>query len=445
MSASLSPSLPPAVEPRTGLRPLGRAGVLAAVLLLAAFGLWAHLTWIDSAVAATGQVIVRGKPKTVQSLDGGVVEEILVRSGDRVAAGQLLLRLDPTLIRVNLDITRTRLAEALARRARLEAEDQGLAAPVFAYAALPFAAPDTAGPEAGQRRIFAARAELDAGRRAQLAEKLSQFARQAEGVEATIAARRAQLGFIDRELGTSRRLLEQGLMRESQILQLERSRAEMQGSLGEAQAERARIGNAMQDARIEVDQAERQFREDVATELQKTRAEIDEAVTQIVTLERQLQRVEIRAPAAGIVHEMQMTTLGGVVPPNGTILQIIPVDEGVEIELTLDPREIDRVHPGQKAGVVFPAFDHRETPRLAGHVTSVSPMAVSAGTGEEGRSFYRLGLALDPGEVERLKGKASAIVPGMPIEAFLETGEHTVLSYLVQPLASQITRAFREH
>ncbi|KFI26999.1 HlyD family type I secretion periplasmic adaptor subunit [Haematobacter massiliensis] len=433
------------VRPETGLRLTGRVGVVAAVALLAVFGFWAYATEIDSAVATQGQVVVRGKPKTVQSLDGGVVEEILVHNGDRVEEGQLLMRLDPTLIRVNLDIARTRLAEASARKARLEAEDRGLAAPVFTYPPLPFERPPMAEPEAGQMRVFEARQHLNTGRRAQLGEKLEQFRRQIDGLEASITAKAEQLGYIEQELANSRKLFDQGLMREPQILQLQRARAEMKGTLAEAEADRARVGNAMQDAIIEVDQAERQFREDVVTDLRSTQTEIEESTIQIVTLSRQLERVDIRAPSTGIVHEMQVTTLGGVVPPNGTILQVIPVDDGVELELMLEPREIDRVHPGQKAEVLFTAFDHRATPRLEAHVTQISPTVVSTGTqGGTERNFYRLGLELEPGQLERLNEKSSAIVPGMPIEAFLETGEHTVMSYLVQPLVSQIMHAFRE-
>lgn len=439
---SLDPILP---QPRTALRPAGLAGMVATLVMLAMLILWASMTYLDSAVATQGQVIVRGKPKMVQSLDGGVVETILVHDGDRVTAGQLLMRLDPTLLKVNLDIARTRLAEALARKARLEAEDLGLAAPRFVYDPLPFAAPPTAEPEEGQRRVFDARQQLAEGRQAQLAERLAQFDRQIEGIEASIAAKAEQLGYLDRELANSRKLFEQGLMRESQILALQRQRAEMKGSLAEAEADRARTGNSRQDAQIEVEQAERQFREDVVTDLRTTQTEIEETTIQIVTTERQLERVEIRAPASGIVHEQQVTTLGGVVPPNGTILQIIPVEEGVELELMLDPREIDRVHSGQKATVIFTAFDQRSTPRLAGHITSISPNVVT-GRGKDGsdKSFYRLGLELAPGEIERMEA-GSVVVPGMPVEAFLETGEHTVMDYLLQPLVGQLIRTFREH
>lgn len=429
--------------PRVPRDRIGRTvaiGAVGAVGLFAALLVWASQTRLEGAVMAMGQAVVRGQPKMVQSLDGGVIEDIRVTNGDRVAAGDVLVRLDPTLLQVNHDIARTRLSEALARQARLKAEEAGGAEPVFSYADLPFPRPDTRAAEADERRIFTARSEINTGRRAQLAERLAQFETQIRGMEASIASKQEQLGYLDRELGNNRTLYDQGLVRESQLLQLQRSRAEMAGAIAEAETDRARVRNSMKDAEIGVAQEERQFREQVVTDLGKTQTEIEELILQIITTSRQLDRVEVRAPAAGIVHEMQMTTLGGVVPPNGTILQVIPVEDGVEFELALDPKEIDQVHVGQKAQVVFSAFDQRATPRLAGHVTRISPTAIAAREGE--RSFYRLNLVLEEGEIARLK--EAALVPGMPVEAFLETGEHTVMSYLLQPLASQILRAFRE-
>ena len=429
--------------PRTLKSSIGPAvgvGAVGAVLLFVTLGLWAYLTWIDSAVTATGQAIARGKPQMVQSLDGGVVEEIRVANGDQVRAGDLVARLDPTLLRVTLDIARTRLGEALARQARLAAEAEGQSEVAFLYPDLPFPRPETALAEAGQQRIFFARAALSQGRRDQLVERQSQFAHQIDGVSAGILSKEEQLAYIQKELDTTRTLQSQGLVRESQLLQIQRTAAEMEGALAEARAEQARLRNALQDAQIELEQSEREFREQVVTDLRTTLTEIEELTLQIVTLSRQLERVDLRAPMTGVVHEMTVATRGGVVAPGGTLMQIIPLEGGVEFELMLDPRDIDQVHPGQQAQVVFTAFDQRATPRLGGKILRISPAAVSDPT--SGRSFYRLALAIDPGEREKLPDQA--IMPGMPVEAFIETGEHRVMDYLLQPLTNQIMRAFRE-
>ena len=446
-AAALSPASPASagLDPaalglRTGLRRPAFLGAVAAVTLFAALLGWAMVTPIAGAVVASGQAMVRGKPKLVQSLDGGIVAEIAVANGDRVRAGELLMRLDPTVLQVNLDIARRRLAEEMARRARLEAERAGLAAPVFAYDPMPFALPDTTAPEAGQARIFAARAELQQGRAARTAEKIDQIESQVAGTLGQLEARRETLGYLQASLDNVASLSAQGLARQSQTLELQRARTATLGEIAGLEAERARLETAIRDARIEALQADREFTEGVVTELGEAAARIDELVLEILTTGTQLDRVEIRAPAAGIVHEMQTTTVDGVVAPGATILQVIPLDQGLEFELRLEPRDVDRVHPGQAAQVTMAALDPRTTPKLEGRVARVAPGTVTDPV--TGHAFYRVVLEVPAAELARL-GDAD-LVPGMPVEAFLETGERTVMSYLLKPLTAQFDRAFRE-
>lgn len=430
---------------RTGLKMTGLLGGVGSAVLLALLVAWAQFTLIGGAVISPGQAVVRGKPKMVQSLDGGIVERIDVVNGDFVTQGDLLMRLDPTLLQVNLDIARTRLAEALALKARLTAEQLDEPVPQFdnegfSWPALPFEKPDTAVPEAVQRQIFQARHALLTGQREQLGEKVQQFRHQISGVEGMIAAQEEQLALLERELGNIQKLFAEGLTRESQMLELQRARAGLMGEIAENRAEIARIENAIRDAELEVVQAERQFKEKVVTDLGTATRDAEELVLEIVTTTKQLGRIDIRAPASGIVHEMQVTTVGGVVSPGGTIMQVIPSDEGVEFELKLEPRYIDQVHVGQKAQVVFPSFDPRATPRVDGHVTAISPTSVVDQA--TGQSFYRLELSITPEEIARL-GDVE-FLPGMPVEAFLETGDRSALSYLLHPLTAQLNRAFRE-
>ncbi|WP_126975412.1 HlyD family type I secretion periplasmic adaptor subunit [Frigidibacter oleivorans] len=425
---------------KTGLRLPLMLGAVGSVLLLGALVGWAAVTPIGSAVIASGQAVVRGQPKLVQSLDGGIVAAIEVANGARVARGDLLLRLDPTLLAVNLDIARGRLAEALAWRARLEAEQQGLASLRFVYAALPFALPDTARAEAGQTRIFEARRILLSGQEAQGREKVAQLDNQIAGAEGQLAATRERLSLLDSELADFRRLKDQGLVRDSQVKELQRDRAEVAGEIAALQAEAARLANALRDAELTTLQDRRSFTEQVVTELREVTAEIEELTIEIVTTMAQLDRVEIRAPADGVVHELAATTIGGVIAPGATILQIIPLDEGVEFELQVDPRRIDEVWPGQPAQLAIASLDSRDMPKLAATVASVAPASVRDPVSD--RAFYRVTLEVPPGELARLDGVS--LVPGMPAEAFLETGSHTVLSYLLDPLASQLDRAFRE-
>jgi HlyD family secretion protein len=435
-----APAPAPAGAPRIAVSGPMRAGAAASLALLAAAALWAAVTPIGGAVIAPGQVVVRGQPKTVQSLDGGVIAAIAVANGDRVAAGQVLMRLDPTLIRVNLDITRNRLAEALARQARLEAEHRGLAAPVFAPPPDWLDGLDPAPHREGQAQIFAARAEVLAGRKAQLGEMIAQLGIQRTGIAGQIAALEDQLGYLEADLANVRALADKGLARESQRLDLQRARAQLIGQIAEQQAALARAANGVREAEMQILQAEREFREQVVTELRAATAEAEELTLQIVTLARQLDRIELRAPAEGVVHDLQVTTVGGVAAPGATLMQIVPLAEGVEFELRLDPRAIDEVFVGQRARVMLPALPSRSTPEIFGTLTAISPGTVTDPL--TGLPQYRLVLAIPPDEIARLGG--AQLLPGMPVDAFLQTGERRVLDYLLRPLADQVARAFRD-
>ncbi len=438
MSRAATHPAPPALN--LSLRGTVLAGLAGLVVLVLIFGVWAAGTRISGAVIASGSVVVQGRPKLVQSLDGGVVETIAVRDGDHVEAGQVLLRLDQTLLRTNLDIARSRLAAALVLKARLDAERQGLDRLDFDYPPLPFALPDTGAEEAGQRRIFEARRDVEAGAQASLAERLAQFDSQITGVGGQIAALREQIGFTEADLADQERLAAQGLTRKSQVSELQRRRSELRGQLAALEAEQARLANAREDAAIEARQARRSLTEQVVTDLRATASEVEELTLDIMTRSAQLGRSEIRAPSAGVIHEMQVTTPGGVVAPGQTIAQVVPVGQGMEFELRVDPRAIDQVHPGQNARLVVSSLDPQTTPRLEARVATIS-----AGTIPDpatGRSYYRVGLSVPPEELARLDG--DSLVPGMPVEAYLETVERSVLDYLLQPMTAHLRRAFRE-
>ncbi|MBC7285122.1 HlyD family type I secretion periplasmic adaptor subunit [Hoeflea sp.] len=425
---------------RTDLTRTGRLGLLAGITLLALVFGWAWFTPISGAVIASGSAVVRGKPKIVQSLDGGIVEEIRVSDGDLVRGGDVLLRLDPTLLRINLEMYRNRLAETRAEISRLRAEQMNARELGFDYDTTYLDGLPLRQINAGQAEIFEARRDVMKGRNDQLREKVAQFYNQISGVEGLIKARRDQLTFIERELADVSALHADGLAREGQVLELQRSRARLLGELSEHQSELARIRNSIRDTELEILQSEREFKEQVVTDLREAVMKSEELVLQIVTAQKQLDRIEILAPVDGIVHEMQVFNAGGVVPPGETILQVIPVSKGVDFEIRVDPNAIDQVVRGQRAKVVFTAFNTRTAPEISGTVSGISPDSVTDPATR--RSFYRVTLAIPPEQLKRLDGHE--ILPGMPIEAYLQTGERTVLSYLTRPLSDQLRRAFRE-
>ena len=440
MTATMTVTTPDHLPLRDDLRATKLMGGYGMLALMAIVILWSLTTMIGGAVIATGQAVVRGKPQLVQTLEGGVVALIAVKNGDHVTAGQTMIKLDPTLLAVNLDIARTRLAEALARKARLEAEQMGLAAPVFVYPVLPFKMPDTARHEEGQRQMFLARADVLAGRRAQLAEKLAQLESQIKGAEGQIAAKRDQLVYLEKDLKNTAALTAQGLMRQSQLSDLQRSQSEIMGQLSVLEADLARTRAARGDSALETLQGERTFKEEVVAELRKVTAESEELMMEIITRTAQLDRMDVRAPASGVVHQMQLATVGGVVAPGATVLEVVPIGNGVDFELRIDTRTVDQVFPGQVAQVVISAFNSRTTPKLAGVVASVSPGAVTDPA--TGQRYYQVGVTVTPAEIARLGNVV--LVPGMPVEAFLETHDRSVMTYLLEPLTTQFRHAFRE-
>jgi HlyD family secretion protein len=296
-------------------------------------------------------------------------------------------------------------------------------------------------PRAVQTALFTARQELEQGRRDRLAERIAQFQNQTEGVNGLINAKRQQLALVEAELMTLASLSKKGLVRAPQVMAAQREQADLLGQLAELGSDIARIQNSIRDTELEVLQGQRQRREEVMDALRKATTSIFELRQQIESTEKQLSRVTIRAPNTGRIHELQVTTIGGVVAPGATLLQIIPLDQGVSFRTRVAPVSVDQLFVGQPATLRFPAFDRRETPEVKGVVQDISPTSVvDAATGQ---SFFWATLAASPEELARLGDLQ--LVPGMPVEAYLKTGERTVLSYLTKPMSDQMAHAFREN
>jgi HlyD family secretion protein len=423
-----------------GLRWPAMLGAVASIVLLVGAGYWAKVTMINGAVIAPGAIVVVGKPKSVQHLDGGIVEEILVADGDAVSATDVIMRLDSTLLEANLDIYRNRLAEAMVQQARLLAEQVGSDDISFDVDTALLAGVDLDILEIGQQRIFETRSAVQHGRHAQLTEKINQFRNQIAGVDGLIASKRDQLSFLEQELAVVQALNEKGLAVESRVLNLQRSKADLLGQISEHQSELARISNSIRDTELEILLGENQFREEVVTELSEVGSSVEELTQQILSTQKQLERVEIRAPVDGLVHELQIVTIGGVVPPGATIMQIVPRNQGLEFETRVDPAAIDEVFVGQDVKLTMTALNQRTTPELKGSVSGIS--ATSVEDPATGIPFFRVQVVVADAELERIGDVP--LVPGMPINAFLQTGERSVLSYLTQPMMDHVNKAFRE-
>jgi HlyD family secretion protein len=416
-------------------------GLLVFVLLFGVTLAWAVLAPMSSAVVAPGTVIVRGRPQLVQHLDGGIIRNIYVRNGDAVKAGDVVVRLDDVLLLANLEIYRNRLRTAAARKARLEAERDSAPAIHFDDALVRTAdLGDDSSQRTQQQEIFEARRISLDGQIAQLNEKISQLNNQISGAEGLIDARQQQLDLVEKELEGLRFLQKKAIAPITRVLAVERERADLLGQLAEYKAERARVENTISETKITILQVRRQFQESVLNELLEVSNQVDDLLQQMLATSKQLERIDIRAPISGIVHELLVNTIGGVIPPGGTIMQLISTEEGVEIEANIETHAIDDVFIGQEAVIRFSAFNQRTTPEIHGTVARISPSSVI--DEKTGISFYRVVVDAPAEEMDKLGDLK--LIPGMPAEVFIQTGERSPLSYLLKPLIDQFNRAMTE-
>ena len=417
-------------------------GLTAAVVLVAGFGLWATMTRISGAIVAPGQIEVEQDRQIVQHPDGGVVEEILVTEGARVQAGDPLIRLDGAALRSELTIVEGQLSELAGRSARLTAERDGTESLTFDAGILALAetSPDVAVQLDGQKRLFEARKATLAEQSELLTQRIGQISEQANGIAAQSAALATQLDLIEQELASQQSLLDKGLAQAGTVLALQREQARLQGQLGELAADLARTKGQVTEIEIEISSLATKRREEATAELRQIGPTILELAERRRALAERIDRLEIRAPVSGIVLGLQVTTPRAVLRPADPVLFVIPQDRPLVITARIAPIHIDEVAVGQPAELVFSAFSARDTPHLKGRVTLVSADALM--DSNTGTTYYTAELQLDDGEQTRLGDRA--LLPGMPVEVFLQTGRRTPLAYLVKPFTDYFARAFRE-
>jgi HlyD family secretion protein len=430
-------------EPRkwSTARPMWIGGITTLVLV-AGFGWWSVGTHIAGAVVTSGQIEVEQHRQVVNHPDGGIVEEIDVMDGRAVAAGDLLLRLDGSELRSELAIVEGQLFEILAQRARLEAERDGRDAPVFPEELVTDAAdrPEVRNLIDGQNNLFAARRDTLARQIEQLNRRIGQIDSQVQGVDAQIAALGTQKSLIVQELQDQQDLLDKGLAQASRVLALEREQASLEGQVGELTASRAQAEGRKTEVELEILRLADARREEANAQLRDIGAGELELAERRRVLNERIARLEIRAPVSGIVLGLQVTTPRSVIRPAEPLLYIIPQDRPLVIAAQVSPIHVDEVHVGQEVKLLFPAFSSRTTPELHGVVSMVSADALTDQRTQA--SFYRAEIELIPGEAEKL-GHVT-LLPGMPVEAFIQTDERTPMAYLVKPFTDYFVRAFRE-
>jgi HlyD family secretion protein len=418
-------------------------GLVALAVLIGGFGTWAATTNISGAIVAMGSIEVDQNRQVVQHPDGGVVAEILVREGDSVAEGDALIRLDPTLLRSELAITEGQLYELMARRARLRAERDGGAEITFPEDLLTRAAADAEVQELveGQRNLFFARRDSVAGEIRQLSKRKDQIADQVRGIAAQQGALDAQLALIEQELENQQSLLERGLAKVGTVLALQREQSRLTGSVGELIAQKAQAEGRITEIDIQIAGLETRRREESITTLRDLQFRERELAEERRAIQERLTRMAITAPVSGVVYGMTVFTPRSVIRPADPVLYLVPQDRPLVIAAQVEPIHIDQLFLDQEVSLRFSALDQRRTPELFGRVVQISADAFED---EASRvRYYRAEIVLGAGEIDRLPA-GTALIPGMPVEAFIRTEDRTPLAYLVKPFTDYFAKAFRE-
>lgn len=395
---------------------------------------------VSGAVVTSGTVAVEGEYKTVQHLEGGIVGKILVRNGDRVKAGDVLIRLEDTQARASMAATNGKFADYAIQEARL------LAARDRKDTFEPPASIDLTSTEniklfEAQKALFEAKRAAYVGQQKVLNQRITQTESELTGATGQLESRTKELKLNETELANVKPLFDKGFVNMQRIGPLERENVRIRGEMTNIKAQIAKLKSARTEAEVRLAQADKEYSQQAAEELQKVQSGLAEQTETRKAISDRLARTDVRAPAAGVVHAIAVHTEGGVISPGSTLLQIIPEDRKLVVEAKIAPHDIDRVHAGQDATVRFSSFDSHTTPRLTGTVKTVSAAEI---TDKDGKAFFTTQIEVPPTELAKLE-TGHRLVPGMPAEVYLATQQRSILSYFLKPLTDMLARTFREH
>jgi type I secretion membrane fusion protein, HlyD family len=413
-------------------------GSILAILLVGGIGGWSATAKLSGAVISSGSVLVDQNLKVVQHLDGGVVRSIAVRKGDRVAQGQILFTLDDVVIRTEQSILMGQLAELSARQARLIAERDGSNAIAFPDIYLA-THPGAAAIMNGEKTLFDSTLRNRQSQKSQLELQVTQSREEIAGLELQNSAMAEELALMREERARMGTLAEKGLIETTRINASDRELARMVGSQGELTASIARAKARISEIELQILSIDELARTEAQRELRTIEARMAELVDRLNEVNSRLERTVIRAPVAGTVNELSVTTLGGVITPAEKLLTIVPEDADLTIEFRVAISDIDQIEPGQPAKLRFSAFNQRVTPEIDATVSQVAAAAIT--DAQSGQSYY-LATAEVTGDLSSLGDRG--LVPGMPVEVFVQTDEQIAIAYLVKPFTDQISRAFKE-
>jgi HlyD family secretion protein len=430
--------MPAQSSERASLRRYTRWGALVIAIPVLGFVAWAAMAQISGAVVAPGRVAVESSVKRVQHKEGGIVTSLLVSEGDHVTEGQVLATLDSTVIQANLNAVETQLMQLTARQLRLQAERDGRRA--LATPPADMGGPDFTAMLTAEQSLLRQRALSNTQKKQQLEQEVSQSEREIDGLKAQVAAQASQHRLADGELEGLTKLYDQDYVPITRLDELKREKARLEGQQGELEASVARAQARIAETKIQILQTDSEMLTQVMSDLKETEIKVAELVQQRATLRDQLQRVQVRSPRTGYVHQLAVHTVGGVVGPGETMMFVVPEKEALIVEARVDPQHVDQVGVGRPAHVRFTAFSARTTPEITAHVDRLSADATV--DDKTGASYYLAEMSIDPQTLPaEIRGR---LLPGMPAEVHIETVRRNALSYFLKPLTDQIARSFRE-
>jgi HlyD family secretion protein len=430
---------------RKTIRRLNLLGIALLVVLIGGVGGWAATMQLSGAVIASGFLVVDSNVKKVQHSTGGIVGQIFVKQGSEVEAGQILIRLDDTVARATYGIIRSQLDELSARRTRLLAERDGVETLVFpADLAERKNEPSVETAMVGEDKLFESRRKARIGQRAQLRERVAQINEEIRGLTSQREGKNNEIRLIGEELVGVSDLYAKNLVSIMRFMALQRDQARLQGEHGQLSAEIARARGRISETELQIIQLEQDFRTEVLRDLRDSEGKIAELRERLTAAEDQLKRLDIRAPQAGVVHQLSVHTVGGVIANGEVVMLIVPGSDDLVVEARVSPTDIDQIKLGALTAVRIMAGNQRTTPDVMGTVTQISAdLTRDPPSGmQPGMPYFLVRIALQAESVKRLGDLR--LVPGMPAETFIETDTRTPLEYLIKPLTEQIARTFRE-
>ena len=417
----------------------------AAIVGFIVFGIgsWAATMELEGAVVAQGSLVVDSSVKKVQHLSGGIVKEIRVREGDHVKAGDILVRLDETQTKAANAVVSKNLEELIAQQARLEAERDGadyIDLPATITERAIGSNSDAARTMIAEQKLFEIRRQAREGQKSQLRERIAQLREEIQGYIGQATAKEREIELINKELEGVRELRNKNLVPMNRLTALERDAARIEGERSQLIAATAQAKGKITETELQIIQVDQDLRSEVSKDLAETRTKVSELVERKVAAEDQLKHVDIRAPQNGIVQQLAVHTIGGVIAAGEPIMLIVPDADSLTIEVKIAPQDIDQLYLGQVATLRFTAFNVRTTPEIEGKLSLIS--ADITQDQRTGASYYLARIVPNPTEIAQL-GDVK-LIPGMPVEAFIKTSARTMLSYLTKPLRDQAEKAFKE-